>query len=123
MILRARVDKDTWKSVEKKISLMKSTQFPLHEKDADALYRIIQCLKKNITVQQQMANADLGIKGFGYISMGINKMFPNSLIQGIVLLSNACLYTSMLCYQKIKQYYHRKHIKGLSPQVSVKFEI
>ncbi|HRW58514.1 MAG TPA: hypothetical protein P5048_02710 [Chlamydiales bacterium] len=111
--LRARTDKDTWKTFQNKLSCMEVDDLQFSREKQDSLCQMIECLKDNIIVQQQIASADLGVRGFGYVSMGINKIFPNTLIQGVVLLANASLYTSMLCYQKIKQYYHRKNIRAV----------
>ncbi|ADI37632.1 hypothetical protein [Waddlia chondrophila] len=69
----------------------------LDENDLNALF---QSLKRGLKQKQQYIQANLGLITAGYISMGICKMWPDSLIQSSVTWIMSLLYTSKMIWQK-----------------------
>lgn len=57
-------------------------------------------LHENLKTSILLNNANILLKIFGYICLGINKMYPETLIQALTEWSASLLYTAKLAYSK-----------------------
>jgi len=85
------LDVETWSKLQTEIG-------KVHQKEQrQRLYRAITDYCRD---QEKLASADLGLKGFGYFSMGVCRAFPDSLVQSGLCTAISLLYTSKLAVQK-----------------------
>lgn len=59
-----------------------------------------EALYKNLTTSVIVNNADLLLKVYFYICLGVNKMFPETLVQALSEWSASLLFTAKLAYAK-----------------------
>lgn len=78
----------------------KSAEILIETLDRQEINSLIQTLEAGLKQKRQYTQANLGLIGAGYVSMGICKIWPDSLIQSSVTWAMSLLYTSKMIWQK-----------------------
>lgn len=99
--IRARMDKDTYRSLLKDLHRLEE-----HPERLQALFR--DSALANIETQQIMAKTNIGLQLAGDIGMAISDWYPGTVIQAGIGTFFSVLYTGSLIYEKIRQAQQRE---------------
>jgi hypothetical protein len=81
-------------------TLEKMRELVGQEQSQEDLKKLFLSLKQTLENKQLFTKANFGLIALGYLSMGICRLYPETLIQSLVLWSMSLLYTGKLLYQK-----------------------
>ncbi len=81
----------------------------LDDKDTDSLLLLTQ-IKENIATQHITERITLGLRAIGYVALGLNKAFPDTLVQPITYFATSLLYAANRAYKKWQEARQRQAI-------------
>ncbi|TXI39843.1 MAG: hypothetical protein E6Q59_04175 [Nitrosomonas sp.] len=61
---------------------------------------LLKQIKDNVATQLISDRNTLGLRGFGYLALGLNKAYPDTLVQPITYFATSLLYTANRAYKK-----------------------
>ena len=82
----------------------------LNSLEGESAQKLFYNIKLSMENKQKMTKASLGLMSLGYVVMGVNRVYPDTLLQSSLTWGISMLYTTKLVIQKYQNYKLHKRI-------------
>lgn len=96
-----QLDREAWRVLQEALQKGLGTwEAPLNEEQRLKVRELVAVLKENSRKKTTLAESSVALTALGYLSMGLCRAYPDTLLQASLLWSLSVLFTSKLLYRK-----------------------